>query len=550
MISDYMEDLKIYNPFSQLKPWQKTPYEKIHGKNIYKNSQGKYYIEKVQNKKRTVYGKYDTFQEALEARDELIKNGWVQEETTKLKQEQQRYYQNVYLHTRHYTVHKKDRFYGSTDTLEKALYYRDICKEHNWEYNKKPAELDLVTDNQYIRDGFKYPVPERLELPVKKPKDKGYITRHSAQSNQVRLGHTYFGAYPTYEMAWYVLQELRKCDFDESKLEEIVANYPIWYTELMNLYRFVQPRYNGYVVIITPKHSSSGKLEHIYFYRLEDALWERDLLLKYDFDEELLVECADDSRNPYYDMSLPPYPERKVRNLSERKDRTKLFDALFTLIQEEPELSQEEYCKLVDTTSANLRNVLRNEFNSDWAEFKTLCESGENPNEVLVQKPKIYMPDLEIKYENTNYVSYYKNEKSPYLIYHRNKETGQSEYFGAYPTRELADKISNDLQACNWDKSKLKEIQAKYGWKSVVNSKRWVYSKEYTSKKTGETYVSHYYVRKKNIGYFGNYKDKRVAEIVRDMMVECDWDKNQLSDAKSFATYVIDQVDNCWRCRI
>ena len=550
MISDYMEDLEIENPFSHLKPWQKTPYEKAHGRNIYKTNHGKYYIEKVKNKKRTVYGKYDTFQEALEARDELIRNGWVQSDTTRMEQEQKEYYRNVYLHTRHYTVHRGERFFGSTDTLEKALYYRDICKEHNWDYDKKPAELDLVTNNPYLENGFDYPVPERLMVPEKKPKDKGFITRNSKQSNQVRLGHTYFGAYPTYEMAWYVLQELRKCDFDESKLEEIVANYPIWYTELMNLYRFVQPYQNGWAVMITPKHSKEDRLEHLFCYRLEDALWERDLLVKYGYDEELLVECADDSKNPYYDMILPPYPERKVRNLSERKDRTSLFDALFNIIQEEPELSQEEYCNSVGITSANLRNILRNEYDSDWAEFKTLCESGENPNEVLVQKPKIYMPDLEIKYENTNYVSYHKREKSPYLIYHRNKETGQSEYFGAYPSRELADKISNDLQACNWDKSQLKTIQAKYGWKSVVNSKRWVYPHYYTSKKTGEKYVSHYMVRKKDIGYFGTYKDKRVAEIVRDLMIECDWDKNQLNDAKSFATYCIDQVDNCWRCNL
>ena len=550
MISDYMEDLEIENPFSHLKPWQKTPYEKQHGRNIYKNNQGKYYIEKVQNKKRTVYGTYDTFQEALEARDELIRNGWVQSETIQAKQKQKQYYQNVYLNTRHYTIHKKDNFYGSTDTIEKALYYRDICKQHNWKYNKKPAELDLITNNPYLNDGLKYPVPERLELPVEKPKDKGYITRHSAQSNQVRLGHTYYGAYPTYEMAWYVLQKLRECDWDKEQLEKIVEEYPVWYTWLMNFWKFIIRDGDAWLVSLTPTNTGYEKLERIRFRKVEDALWERDLLIKYDFNEELLVECADDEKNPYYDMSLPPYPERKVRNLSERKDRTDLFNALFTLIQEEPELSQEEYCKLVSTTSASLRNVLRNEFDSDWAEFKTICESGENPNDVLVQKPKIYMPDLEIKYENTNYVSYHKREKSPYLIYHRNKVTQQSEYFGAYPTRELADKISNDLQKVGWDKSKLKAIQAKYGWKSVVNSKRWVYSKEYTSKKTGETYVSHYYVRKKNIGYFGTYKDKRVAELVRDLLILVDWNKDFLQTIREFSFYCISQLDHNWRCQL
>ena len=64
MITDYMEDLEIENPFSHLKPWQKTPYEKQHGRNIYKNNNGKYFIEKRKNNVRTHYGTYDTFQEA------------------------------------------------------------------------------------------------------------------------------------------------------------------------------------------------------------------------------------------------------------------------------------------------------------------------------------------------------------------------------------------------------------------------------------------------------------------------------------------------------
>ena len=107
----------------------------------------------------------------------------------------------------------------------------------------------------------------------------------------------------------------------------------------------------------------------------------------------------------------------------------------------------------------------------------------------------------------------------------------------------LADKISNDLQKVDWDKSKLKEIQAKHGWQSIVNSKRWVYPKEYTSKKTGETYIVHYQVRRKGVGNFGTYKDKRVAELVRDLLVECDWDKNRLDWIKDYANYCISEVD-------
>ena len=57
MISDYMEDIDYANPFSHLKPSQKTPYEKAHGKYITKTADGKYvlhtpYLSSVQNECR------------------------------------------------------------------------------------------------------------------------------------------------------------------------------------------------------------------------------------------------------------------------------------------------------------------------------------------------------------------------------------------------------------------------------------------------------------------------------------------------------------------
>ena len=98
MISDYMQDLEIINPFSHLKPWQKTPYEKAHGKNIYKNTNGRYFIEKTINKETIRQGTYDTFQEALEARDELIRNGWVK--IPSLEEKQAEYYKHIYIKSR------------------------------------------------------------------------------------------------------------------------------------------------------------------------------------------------------------------------------------------------------------------------------------------------------------------------------------------------------------------------------------------------------------------------------------------------------------------
>ena len=542
MISDYMGDLEINNPFSHLKPSQKTPYEKQHGKYITKTANGKYVLYRAKNGKVTYYGRFDNFNDAVEQRDYFNEHGWIKPK----KDPSVNYYKHIWKSGRHYNVGKGSKYNGCLKTIEEALYYRDICKRHKWKNVPKPKELDLKTDNLYLKNGLKYDLPKRLIIPPKAPRRMGTISSKGEQFYGLTLGKEYYGGYRTFEMAYYVREKLNECGWDKSQLDRIVDEYPVWYTELNYLYQYVTPRDNGWVVGITPKHSSSGKLEHLYFHNLEDALWERDLLLKYNWDEELLIECADDSKNPYYDMELPPYPQRKVRRIKEREPRTDLFNKLYDLINNAGYYNQEQLAQLAGTNAVTIRNILRNEYDTTWEEFKGLCESGTNPNDVLEQKPLIYQPNLERRYDNTNYVSHFKNLKTPYVIYHRNKETQQSEYFGAYPTRELADKISNDLQKCDWDKSKLKEIQAKHGWQSIVNSKRWISEQKHTLK-DGTVRVYGYQIRKKNKQKkhinFGWYKDKRVAELVRDLLVDCDWDKSKLEAIQDYANYCIEEVD-------
>lgn len=549
MITDYMQDLSHNSLYPDLKPSQKTPYEKKHGKYITKSSDGKYVLYRSKKGKVTYYGRFDNFHDAVQQRDYYEEHGWVKPE----KDPSVDYYKHIWKSGRHYNVGKGKTYSGCLKTIEEALYYRDLCIEHNWEI-QKPKELDLKTDNPYLNDGLLYPVPKRLIIPPKAPKRMGTISSKGPQFYGLTKGKEYFGGYRTFEMAYYVREKMNECNWDKSQLDRIVEEYPVWYTWLMNFYQYIIPKYNGWVVNITGKHSDTGKLEHIYCHRLEDALWERDLLVKYGWDEELVIECADDRENPYYSMELPPYPQRKVRRISEREPRTDLFNRLFELISEsEEDYSQVEYCEMVGTNPVTLKNILRKEYGTTWAEFKRLCESGENPNDVLEQKPIIYQPNLERRYKNTNYVSFMKGLKTPYVIYHRDKETKESVYYGAYPTRELADKISNDLQACNWDKTKLKSIQAKHGWQSVVHSKRWIEENKHKLK-DGTVKVYGYYIRKKDKSKkmipYGYYKDKRVAELVRDLLVECDWDKSQLESIQDYAYHCIGLIDDCWRCKL
>lgn len=544
MISDYMENL-TYEPLNLGRT--------IYNKYIYKLG-NRYHIRKSLNGETEYFGSYDTFDEARKIRDKLMSNDWNKECIQDILDEKNKvktYYQHIRKNNRYYAIDGPDKTYqGQVKTIEEALYYRDIIFENNIT-DARPKDYDLITDNPYLKYGVEVPLPERLILNFK-PTDygTGYIMEKGPQSYHVWYGSTYYYACPTYEMAYYVKQELNKCNWDKGQLDRIVDDYPVWYTWLMNFWKFIIPEGDSWLVSLTPRNTGYDCLERIRFRRVEDALWERDLLVKYGFDEELVCECADDEKNPYYDMTIPPYPQRKVRRIKDREPRTELFDTLFTLIQEEPNLSQEEYCERAGMTSANFRTLLRNEYDTDWAEFKTLCESGEHPNDVLEQKPLIYKPDLTLHRTGTH-IAHYNRLKSKYVV--SRWENNRNHYYGAYPTKELAERIIKDLEKCGWDKSKLKEIQAKNGWQSMVGSKRWVYPQKYNSKKNGVT-VCGYTVRHKNkdkrmINY-GYYTDKRVAEIVRDLMVECDWNKDKLEAAKGFAYYVIGQVDTNWRCKL
>ena len=523
IISEMMSNVIVEQP---VKGSQKTLYEKAFGKYIHKTPHSTYTICKNIKGQMKAFGTYKTFQEACKIRDTLIARDW--EPLPKTDEDKQKeYYIRIGRSHNRYRVRWVDGYMGTVNTIEEALYYRDIVTEHQGKCGK-PEEYDLITNNPYLEHGLEYPVPERLIL---KPKETdygtGYIMAKGPQSYHLWYGDKYYCACRTYEQAYYVKQEMNKVDWDTDKLDEILDNYPVWYTWLMNFWQYVNPHPDGkrWLVTITPKNNPDNALEKLMFSKVEDALWERDLLLKYDYDEELLVEAADDSLNPYYNMTIPPYPQRKVRRIVEREPRTKLFNDMKQCILDGC-VNQEEIAKACGTTPMTIRGILRREYDSTWKEFLAIVARGEDPNQVLEQKPIIYKPNLDYIPPNNNYVQFNEHRKSKYSVCYR------EEYFGSYPTRELANKISNDLQKIGWDKTRLEEIQLKHGHKTVKNSKRWVYPNTYTSKKTGKTRTLSYSVRKKDkqrrIHNYGSYKDYEVAARVRDLLIEHDWEDESL----------------------
>ena len=543
----------------------KTLYQKQVGQHIYPAGK-RWVISKSIKGKPTYFGTFKDFPTAKRVRDDLIKNDWDKTkveypEETILRQKQRKYFRYIQKHTSGYyqVVTPQGDYCGIVKTIEEALYYRDIVLQVYKQRKKikKPSEYDLQTDNPY-KDNVELPLPENLVLEhIESDYGTGYIVKKGEQSYHLHHGgkrgchSSYVCACRTYEQAYYVRQEMNKCNWNKEELPRILEEYPVWYTWLNQFYKYIIQTDDSWRLVIPASKTDSGSINPIAFRNVEDALWERDLLVKYDWDEELLIECADDSQNPYYDMKIPPYPQRKIRRIKDREDRSELFDDLYNILQEYPSITQEMLCDMAGVTVSGLRSILKNEFDTTFNDFVNLCKSGEHPNEVLEQKPLIYQPDLTVHRDATN-IGYFKNQKSKYVI--SKWMDGGNHYYGSYPTRELAEKIVKDLEKCNWDRNQLEKIQAKHGHVPLPNSKRWVYTNKRKSKRTGEVKVYSYSIRKKDktkkMHNYGTYKDKRVAELVRDLLIECDWNKEKLESIQDYAYYSIGLVDDCWRCSL
>lgn len=515
-------------------------------KYIYKTKHGKYFIHKQINNKRITYKTCETLDEAIKYRDKLIANNWQPLEETpeeKLKKEQQEYYkyiQKAPKGQRYKIVNNKDGYLGTTGTIEEALYFRDLYSHLDKKDCPKPKDIDLKTDNPYIQNGLKYPIPERLILKEKTSNygngtiaKKGKTSYHIYRGGKGNGRHGYICACATYEEAYYIREELQKNNWNLSKLEEIRENYPKYYTKLLYFYQYISKNSHipgKYIITFPKQYTKDCTIDHIIYTKIEDALYERDFLKENEWDYDLLVETLDDTKNPYYDMTLPPYPERKIRNISDINYHEKELSEIIEFVKSGIE-NQRIICEKLNIRDATLRKWLH-KWNTNWSEFKNIIHNGENPLEILEKKERIYQPDLSRALPNNwnNWVSYLKK-------LNRYQVRKGTETFGVYESEELAHKISNELQKVNWDKSKLKDIQAKFGYVSPVMSKRWIY-------KGGRKW----YVRRKNkhrrMLTYGGWHDKRIAIIVRDMLILYGWKMENMDWIEPLAIMAVDMIDN------
>ena len=511
----------------------------------------RYVITKWINGKCKYFKSFKTLGEAADYRNRLIDNNW---EPLPLTDEEVReknikeYYKGIYLSCNHlqYVVNNKwSDYVGLCTTIEEALYLRDLyylIKEF-----EKPSDLDLKKDNKYIINGLKYPVPERLKKVEKSSYGSGAIVKKGEFSYHIvhggKKGKRYYCACRTYEQAYYTRKKLQECNWDHKQLPRIQKEYPEWYTWLMEFYKFIHLDYDlkrrtgrvQYRISIPRDYLEDGvSLEHIWGYNnVEDALYERDWLVANNWDYDSLVYGIDDSKNPYYNMEVPPYPQRKIRNLVDRDYHEEELTRIFELICEDNKITQEEVCERVGIkNSMNLRNWLKKFWNSTWSEFRQISLTGENPINVLEKERRIYQPDLSRPMPSNFKGWVQKNgncKRNPFQVRKGNVE------YGYYPTEAMARKVVKKLVACNWDKSKLPAIKKSVGYQPLpVRNNVYPQGKGWIIRRKNK--------ERKMINY-GYYKDKRIAELTRDFLKENNWNKEIYPRLREEAEYVIELLD-------
>ena len=129
---------------------------------------------------------------------------------------------------------------------------------------------------------------------------------------------------------------------------------------------------------------------------------------------------------------------------------------------------------------------------------------------------------------NEGYIQYSSRDKrSPYKV------VKDGIRYGSYYTEKQAKQAVKKLKQCNWDKSKVSEIQKSVGWKPLPKR-----GNIYPYNKGKGWCIRHKNKDRKMINY-GSYKDHDLAVIVRDMLILNDWNKEEYPMIRELAETVL-----------
>ena len=191
--------------------------EKNKDTKFIRHRDGRYSINKTIKGKKKYFGSYDTLDEAIATRDELIASNWgYPDEENLTERKSGKYGRYIAFHNESYRVQKvingKQHFFGAFKTVEEAEYLRDLLIENNWDTSNIPTK--------YLRNFVTNPDLERFYY-IRKAKGK-YIV-----SKIIDGKLKYFGTYDTKEEVVQAREELLNNNWqtDDESLEEKIDEY-------------------------------------------------------------------------------------------------------------------------------------------------------------------------------------------------------------------------------------------------------------------------------------------------------------------------------------
>lgn len=164
--------------------------------NISVSSSGKYYIRKYVDGKEYNFGSYDSLDEAINYRDYFQAKGWSNCLDERLNYSSSKFIQKIgdkykveKCFGNHRSGNRKRYSYGTFNTLREAITHRDKCIKENWSENLRP-------DNP-----LKY---------IQKKREKYWIIKDEI----------IYGIFNNVDEAIYERDLLLECDFDWDALCE------------------------------------------------------------------------------------------------------------------------------------------------------------------------------------------------------------------------------------------------------------------------------------------------------------------------------------------
>ncbi len=310
-------------------------------------------------------------------------------------------YRNIYKQNGRYILKKniydKTIVYGNFNSLESAIEQRNLLIKNRWHKNSTTG----------------YPRKQHFPKYQVKQTDNGFIVLNK------KNGKT-FGTYKSYKYAQLIKKILpfHEDDINIRNIERIAHKefYKyISYNDMTGRYHVI---YRG---LVRTTHKN-----------LKDALYERDLIVKYDGDEELMCEDPTMVYN-YEDEKLPSF-EHECENIRYRDENINKY-------QLEKQIRHHKFV-IGSYPTYNLACLIREYLdNKEW--------DNDEVKHIIKTTRNIHKRDKYIHLHDGRY-------------YVERKVNNKVVIYGIYDDLDLARYVKTNLATHNWQKRLIKKFEKRY----------------------------------------------------------------------------------------